>query len=258
MSIELLNLEEFEFENSEFSVFVSNNIKDNQIKQRLDQLAQVALEQQKADLSTIIDTVLNDSPKEIVNTLKRAEQEFYKRSEATQKAQQEHEQQMNQAKLEHEKMLLDNAAEEKQKDRDLQQYIADEKNRTAIEVQEIANYFKVPETDSNANSIPDPLEIGAQALKQQEINSKQFIEHQKLIHDKDRKEKEMSLKSKEIDAKIEIENKKIEQTKVQNASQEKLAREKHKSDQELANKKLDIERTKAKAAIKKSNQKPKK
>ena len=59
-------------------------------------------------------------------------------------------------------------------------------------------------------------------------------------------------------AKVEIENKKIEAIKVQNKNQIELANKKHTNDKEMMNKKMEIEKMKAKAALIKSRQKPKK
>lgn len=257
LGLEILQLEEFEFENSEFSVFVSNLSKDKEVKNKLDQLAQVAMEQQKADLSTIIDTVMNDSPKDIINTLKRAESDFYKRQQEQQKAEQESQAQLTQMQAEHEKSLQDYASSEKQKDRDLQQYIADSNNATKIQVQELANYFQATELDADGSGIPDAMEIANQALAQQELSSKSFLEQQKISIDKEKHYKDSELKSKELQAKIDIENKKIKAIEVQNKNQIQLADKKAKLDKEMMDKKMKIEQMKAKAAIAKSKQKPK-
>lgn len=244
LALEILQLDEFEFENSEFSVFVSNLAKDKEIKQKLDQLAQVAMQQQKADLSTIIDTVLDDSPKNIVNILKKAESDFYQR----QQQQQEQQMQMQQQKLQSDQQLKQMEVAEAQKDRDLKQYEIDSNNETKIQVAEINVYSRQQDLDLNQNQIPDPVELGKLSMEERNLASKQFSEQQKLNHEKNKHDKEMSLKEKEMNSRMEIENKKLEQIKVQNANQEKLARDKHKADKEMMDKKLKIEEMKVKAA----------
>lgn len=251
MGIEILNLEEFEFENSEFNVFVSNLSKDREIKARLDQLSQVALEQQKADLSTIIDTVLNDSPKDIIAILRKSEEDFYARQDAERKQAQE---------LQSEKIAADERAkqaeyEENQKDRDLEQYKVDSTNQTKIQVAEIAVYNKQENLDQDGDGIPDPLEIGKLSLQERDIASKAFQEQQKINLDKEKHNKEISIKEKELKAKQDIENKKIEAIKVQNKSQELMQDKKIKADKEIA--KIKLQEAKAKAAKAKQN-KPKK
>lgn len=246
LGIEILELKEFEFENSDFSVFVSNLSKDREMKAKLDQLAQVAMEQQKADLSTIMDTILNDSPKDIVAILRKAEQDFYARQEQQSKAEQEHAKQMQDMQLAHEKEVWAHEDEQKRLDREKDVYIADQSNATKLQVQEIANYFKAPSTDDNQNGVPDPMEIAGHALKTQEINMKHYLESQKMNNDMSVKNKELAIKENESKNKLEIENKKIEQISMQNKSQELMQDKKIKADEKLANKKLEIEKIKAK------------
>ena len=243
MGIEMLRLEEFEFENSEFSVFVTNSSKDKAVIAKLEQLAQFAMQQQKADLSTIINTILNDSPKDIIAELKRGEESFYER----QKQQQEQQSKDNQANIEAQNARHQEEMMDRQKERDLKQYVSDAANRTKIEVQEIANYFKMPSEDANANAIPDAQEIAMQSLKQQELSAKSFTEQQKISNDKGKHDKQMSIKEKEMENRKEIENKKIEAIKIQNANQDKLSREKHKADKEMMDKKMQIEKMKINA-----------
>ena len=255
LGLEMLNLEEFEFENSEFSVFVSNLSKDKEIKQKLDQLAQIAMEQQKADLSTIIDTVMNDSPKDIIHVLKRAEADFYQRQQDNAKSEQEANANNLKGQQEHEQMIQSFEAEQKQLDRDLEVYKTDSNNQTKIQVQELANYFQMSELDADNSGVPDAMEIANNALYQQEINSKSYLEQQKIGADKDKHSKDLDHRSKELAAKIALENKKIEAIKVQNISQEKIAREANKiKEKEMANK-IAVEKLKIKAKPKQSKKK---
>lgn len=223
LSLEILNLEESEFENSEMNVFVSNLAKDKQIKERLDGLMEVALKMEKADLSTMVDAIYNDSPKDIAAILKKAEQDFYQRKQDEAKAQQDHEAQLAQMQQQHEQELHAYESDERQKDRDLQQYVADENNRTKIEVQELANYFQATDTDSDNNGIPDAMEIANHALDTQALNQKSFLEQQKISADMEKHKKDKDHAAKELAAKISIEDKKIKAIEVQNKSQEKIA-----------------------------------
>jgi hypothetical protein len=247
LGLEMLNLEEFEFENSEFSVFISNLNKDKEVKQKLDQLAQVAMEQQKADLSTIMDTILNDSPKDIVHILRKAEQDFYQRQADQAKQEQEANANNLKGQQEHEQMLQAFTSEQAQLDRDLEVYKTDSNNATKIQVQELANYFQATEVDADSNGVPDAMEIANHALAQNELSSKSYLEQQKIHADTDKHSKDHALKSKELAAKIEIENKKIKAIEVQNKSQEKIAKEANKlKEKEMANK-IQVEKLKIKA-----------
>lgn len=246
LGLEILNLEEFEFENSEFSVFISNLTKDKEVKQKLDQLAQVAMEQQKADLSTIIDTIMNDSPKDIINILRKAEKDFYQRQQDAVKQEQESQANNLRMQQEHEASLQAFTAEQAQMDRDVEIYKTDQNNATKIQVQELANYFQNTEIDADSNGIPDAMELANHALAQNELASKSYLEQQRISLDKDKHSKDNQLKSRELAAKIELENKKIKAIKVQNTSQEKIAREANKlKEKEMANK-LAVEKLKIK------------
>ena len=251
MAIEMLTLEENEFENSEFNVFVTNNTKDLELKAKLDQLVQVALQSEKVDLSAIVETLMNDSPRDIVRLLQRKEEEFYQRQSENGKAQQEHEmkieqmqQQMHAEQVEFDHLKLDQ-----------ERYIAEEINATKIQVAEIAVYNKQQDLDLNDNGIPDSSEIAANALKQQELSSRSFIEQSKLSHDKSKHEAQLTLKDKEIKLRNELENKKLEAIKVQNKNQIELSNKKHAADKLMMDKKMEIERMKIAAAKSKNNKK---
>jgi len=254
LGLQMLQLEENEFENSEFSVFVSFANKDNELKNKLDQLVQVALQQEKVNLSTIVETMLHDSPRDIVNTLRRAEEDFAKREDAQFQAQQENEQRsLDMQEQMHQETLADAQA-----NRDLQQYIADSNNETKIQVAEINVYSRQENLDQDADGIPDPIELAKLSLEERNAGAKAFMENSKLSHDKEKHNKEMARKDKEIELKREIENKKLKAIEIQNKNQIQLADKKAKLDKEMMDKKMKIEEMKAKAAIAKSKQKPKK
>lgn len=253
LGLQLLQLEENEFENSEFSVFVSFANKDNELKAKLDQLVQVALQQEKINLSTIVETMLHDSPREIINTLRRAEDEHQQRMDAQSKAEQD----ANNRNMDIQEQIHQEQLADAQANRDLQQYIADSSNETKIQVAEINVYSRQENLDQDADGIPDPVELARLSLEERDASSKSFLEQSKLSHEKNKHNKEMERKDKEIALKREIENKKLEAVKIQNKNQIELANKKAKLDKEMMDKKMKIEQMKAKAAIAKSKQKPK-
>lgn len=251
MGIETLNLEENEFENSEFSVFVTNNTKDLELKAKLDQLVQVALQSEKVDLSSIVETLMNDSPKDIIRLLQRKEEEFYKRQSDNSKAQQDHQMQVEQLQ----KQMHDEQLELDHLKLDQERYIAEQTNETKIQVAEIAVYNKQQDLDLNDNGIPDSSEIAANALKQQELSSKMFLEQTKIGHDKSKHDAVLAQKDKEMKLKSELENKKIEAIKIQNRNQIELSNKKHAADKLALDKKMEIEKMKIAAAKSKNNKK---
>lgn len=242
MGIEMLNIEEFEFENSEFNVYMSNSNKDQQVVETLKQLSIEALKADKADLSTIIDTVINNNPKDISNAIKRGEEAKYARMEAEQQRVAE----IEQSKIQAQKEMQQLEIQERQKDRDLKQYEVDQNNETKIYVQEIANYFQATETDVNQNGIPDPMEIAAQAHAERELDSKNFMESNKLRLEGEKIRAEYEKKQRELDLKKEIEDKKIKAIDVQNVSQEKIAQAQLEADKKKHAVEIQIEKERMK------------
>lgn len=240
MGLEMLDIEEFELEASEFNVYVSNSSKDLQVVETLKQLAAEALKSDKADLSTIIDTVINDNPRDILRNIQRGEAAKYARDKQIQDQQA----QIQQAQIAAQNKAVEMQMNDKQKDRDLNQYIADTNNETKIQVAEINVYSRQENLDQDNDGIPDPIELASLSLQERDLASKAFMEQSKLDNDKKKHNDEITLKEKELQAKKEIEDKKIEAIKVQNANQIELANKKHKADKELADKKIQLERMK--------------
>ncbi len=242
MSIEMLNLEEFEFEDSEFSVFVSYANKDNKFKDDLKQLLSIALQRDKVTLSAIADSLINDSPRDILRVLRKADEDAAKVAQDAQNQQLSIEKQkVESAEKIHQEQLAD-----KQADRDLKQYEIDSNNETKLQVAEINTYIGQESLDQDNDGIPDPLELGKLALEERKLASQTFSEQIKLHHDHSNKKKELGLKDKEIASREKIENKKLEAVKVQNKNQIELANKKAKLDKEMMDKKMALEKYKVK------------
>jgi hypothetical protein len=176
--------------------------------------------------------------------LQRKEEEFYKRQADNSKAQQEHEmkvesiqQQMHAEQVEMDHLKLDQ-----------ERYIAELNNETKIQVAEIGVYSRQENLDQNANGIPDPSEIADNALKQQELGSKMFLEQSKLGNDRSKHDALLAQKDKESRLKNELENKKIQAIRVQNQSQEKIAAASNKLKEKEMKNKVEIEKMKLAAA----------
>lgn len=253
MGIELLNIEELELENSEFGVFMSNSAKDHAIVESLKQLSQAALQSDKADLSMLIDGIINDNPRDIIRNLQRGEEDKRKRDQQAQEQALKVQQDANNAQRE----VAAQQLELKQRELELKQYEIDSNNETKIQVAEINVYSRRQNLDQDSDGIPDPIEIANLSLQERDIASKAFMEQSKLEHDKAKHQKELDLKDKELKMKQDIENKKIEAIKIQNQSQEKIAADSNKIKREEMKNKLEIEKKKLAVARAKNN-KPKK
>lgn len=252
MGIELLNIEESEFDDINFNVYMSSATRDNKIINDARQLFSLAIQHDKVDLSTIVDSIINDSPRDMLRTIQRAEKDFYARQKESEDKQLDVQRQAAQIQ----KDASDQILADKEADRQLRQYEIDTNNETKIMVAEIsALRGKDGPSDMDGDGIPDPIEVAKVSLEQHSMAEKAYAEKQKLDHEKDKHTKEMTIKDREIKMKQDIENKKIEAIRVQNQSQEKIATDANKlkekeleikkSDQKI---KLEIEKIKLAAA----------
>lgn len=203
----------------DMDVFVSDTSKDVENIQKLQQLIQPAM-QNGASLLEAAEILTNDNFNILKQKLKdmqtRQEQLAQQQQQAEAEAQQKLQEMQNQAKQQ--ELMLQEAQ------MDLQRYQIDQDNATKIAVAEISAYRGTEEKDADGNGIPDPIEIGNQALQQQKIDSDAYT------------------KRYEAKQKREIENQKIE-----------LEREKMRHESQLQKQKDDAaekrERIKARAAI---------
>lgn len=190
----LFQLDGMEFNNADYGVFVTDENKDMEVFQAMKEHMKFALQNDQMAFHQIADIYTTESVSEIRATLSK----YYEDKQQQMQAQQQQESQMQQQQIAAQQQMH-------QEDMQLRQYIADTTNETKIQVAQIATYNRQMDLDVNENLIPDPLEIGAQALKERELASKEFIEKLKFQADKVTKAKELNLKEKEIQSKEKIE-----------------------------------------------------
>lgn len=250
---EIFNVDGDLINEAEYDLLVGNATNDKATIDVLQEAVKIALQTGAVDLIQLMDIFSSNSTAAIkrkVDKSVRAKQEQEQKNiEATNE--------QAKAAMEQQAQMQREILDDKDLDRELAKYKIDTEAATKIQIQELANYFQMTEVDADNSGVPDAAEIANNALYQQEINSKSFLEQQKISSDKDKHSKDLDHKKSELKAKVDIENKKIEAIKVQNASQEKLAKEKGKLDRDMMDKKMKIESIKAKAAIAKSKIKPK-
>ena len=114
---------------------------------------------------------------------------------------------------------LELESQEKELDRELQQYKIDSDNETKIAIAEIGNYFKNTGEDLNSNGVPDAMEIAAQALEERKHASEVFSKSQ----DRSIKEKELKDKNDLERRRIDLEEKKLKATKDLQIQKDKAA-----------------------------------
>lgn len=183
----------------DMDVFVSDTSKDLENIQKLQQLIQPAM-QNGASLLEAAEILTNDNFNIIKQKLKdmqtRQEQIQQQQQEAEAQQQQQLQQMQNEAKQQ--ELMLQEAQ------MDLQRYQIDQDNQTKIAVAQINAYRGTEELDQDQNGIPDPVEIGKQAIEQQKINQEAYnkryeakqkreIEDQKIQLEKDKMKHETEL-----------------------------------------------------------------
>lgn len=195
----------------DMDVFVSDTSKDLENIQKLQQLIQPAM-QNGASLLEAAEILTNDNFNIIKQKLKdmqiRQEQIQQQQQEAEAQQQQQLQQMQNESKQQ--ELMLQEAQ------MDLQRYQIDQDNQTKIAVAQINAYRGTEELDQDQNGIPDPVEIGKQAIEQQKINQEAYnkryeakqkreIEDQKIQLEKDKMKHETELQKAKDDAAYERE-----------------------------------------------------
>ena len=210
----------------DMDIFVDDSTKNQQYIDQLKQLLQPAM-QNGASLLDIAEIITLDNMSMIKNRLEEIEQKRMEQMQQQQQAEQQAQQQMaeQQNQLKEEELML------KEAELDLEKYKAEQDNATKITVAQINSYRGAENMDQDMNGIPDPIEIGKQALEQQKINS-----------DIATKQLELNNKRREIEQKREAENKKIQLEKDRMKHETELQRMSDKAA-------MDREKLKAKTAL---------
>lgn len=195
----------------DMDVFVSDTSKDLENIQKLQQLMQPAM-QNGASLLEAAEILTNDN----FNIIKQKLKDMQTRQEQIQQQQQEAEAQQQQQlqQMQNESKQQELMLQEAQMD--LQRYQIDQDNQTKIAVAQINAYRGTEELDQDQNGIPDPIEIGKQAIEQQKINQEAYnkryeakqkreIEDQKIQLEKDKMKHETELQKAKDDAAYERE-----------------------------------------------------
>lgn len=210
----------------DMDIFVDDSTKNQQYIDQLKQLLQPAM-QNGASLLDIAEIITLDNMSMIKNRLEEIEQKRMEQMQQQQQAEQQAQQQMaeQQNQLKEEELML------KEAEMDLEKYKVDQDNATKITVAQLNAYRDAENMDQDMNGIPDPIEIGKQALEQQKINS-----------DITTKQLELNNKRREIEQKREAENKKIQLEKDRMKHETELQRMSDKAA-------MDREKLKAKTAL---------
>ena len=211
----------------DMDVFVEDTTKNQQQIEALKNLMQPAM-QNGASLLDIAEIITMDNVTMIKNRLEEIEQKRMEQQQAMEQAQAEREQQMLQMQneIKEEELMI------KEAEMDLKKYEIDQNNATKITVAQLNAYRGLEDQDQNDNSIPDTMEMAAQAL-----------EERKQASEEASKQFEFNAKMREQQLKKEIEDKKVELEKQKLQAQMELQKQKDKAA-------MEREKLKARTALK--------
>ncbi len=186
---------------AEYGLVMVDSTQDAKARQSLAQATEIAMQTGQVDIIQYMEINSNESYASIKRKIEKSVRE---KQEQADKARQE-ENQIAQAELTEKK-------EERKQRLELDKYRIDVEANTRLAVANITVMSRQEDLDIDNNGILDPSEIAANALKQQELLSKQFdndkkhvLESNKLKQEKDFKDKELAFKEKELKTKKEIE-----------------------------------------------------
>lgn len=182
MSLEMLSIDLGLLDSSTFGLFIANSGIAFETKQLVLNLAQAALQNQKAELSDVIKVARADSVQEAEELLNTAEQLAQERSMEVEKMRSEEQRRI----LEQTEMYS-----QKQHERDIELVIIkeEEKRKTDLSKQVILSLGFSENKDVNQNKIPDVLEVYNAQMKTLENNKKLDLEERKFQH-KEKTDKE--------------------------------------------------------------------
>jgi hypothetical protein len=182
MSVAMFSVDSEKFVNSSYGIFVSDSARDQETFMVLRQLAQAALQNQRAELSDVIKMFSTNSTAELKAILEKSEDQ--------RRAQ---EQQARQQQLQSQERIAQSQNEIRQQELDLRRYDTDKDNDTKLRIAEMNNEKDLRGQDINNNQIPDALELSRLKQEEQKAMRKDEIEKRKL----DIKERELDLKARQ-------------------------------------------------------------
>lgn len=178
------------FCDSYYGLFVTNSSKDNRLFDKIEALAPMLAQGDKARFSDLIAMYESNSIAEFKNRIEDAELQAEQKAQAAQEAQQQSEQQAMEMEAQKEKDQRDWQSNENQLDRD------SDIQKTVIS----AVGFNASD-ESGDGTVDDIIKQGDLALKQMDSERKHIQEDRKINLDRESKSKELDFKNRELKAK---------------------------------------------------------
>ncbi len=184
-----------EFSNAEYGIFVSNSSKDAQVLEALKELTHAALQNDKIEMSTVVDMLMSESIAEIKNKIKQSEQNLSKNQQAQEQAQMDHEKKMHDEKLSDGQIL-----------RDWQSNENDKNNQTKIDVATITSLGMAKNTsaDLDDSGVPDIVELNKHLDKMDIERRKVALEGQRLKQEDKHHQDNLKVEKSKEKVKVEV------------------------------------------------------
>ena len=167
---ETINVDGEKFVDSDYGVFVTNSSKDNEIKQKVEALFQVALQQEKLQLSDLIKGIQSDSVTEMASIIATGEQKFFDEQAKNQQADRDNQSQMNDKQIQDAQQARENENTQKELDR---------QNKIQIATLNTMRGKDGP-SDLNANGVADSSEYAKLVLEQEKHATATQLESAKI------------------------------------------------------------------------------
>ncbi len=190
MSSKFMEIDGNEFSESDYGIVIDNSNEMQSLKQKIDMLAQAALQNQAISFSTMMKLYSSCSLSEKIRTVEKNEQKIQEQQAQAQAQQQQLQQQQieQQAQLEQAKLEQEYA-------------IASERNETAILVAEInsqAEADRLALMNQDAEETYSEKDKAELAEKIRQFDAKLKLDYDKLDFDKNKTKKNQELKLKQI------------------------------------------------------------
>lgn len=202
MSLKTLTIDPGLLENSTLGVFIDDSGKAQDIKDMITSLAQAAVQNQQAKIPDIIAVLKQDSISIAEDILRKSQREIQEDAMASQKAQQESLEKMEQ-------MRMEEAERKRQHEKELVVLKEEERRKTVVAQAALTGASFNPDVDKDRDGINDFMEIAKQGLDADIKQSKQQLEREKFEYQKQADAERNKLENK----KIGIQQNKINLTK---------------------------------------------
>lgn len=185
----LFNVDTDRLNNSDIGIFVSNSSKDIEVKDKIEQLLQAAMQNDKVSMTDIVKVFKSNSIAELENEVRKTDNKLDQQKQAEQQAQQDSEKQQQ----EHELAIEASQREDKALDRE---------NKLAIAQIQALGFSQKSSKDPEDNSGELNIQMNEVLTKKDEANKKIKLEYDKLvanqINDNARMEHEKEMKNKDL------------------------------------------------------------